>query len=205
MASNDAARRRVEEDDVGVAADLDGALAVEAEARGGRRRQEVDHPLEGDPALGDALAVEDRQQRLDAGRAVADLVERDAVRGCGLLRVEAVGDVVGGDEVERAVGETRPQRVAVGRGAERRGDDVAGAGDGIGVVVALVGEDEVVRARLGRDPDAGRLGAPDLVERRGRRQVDDVDRGVRHPRERERPRRRHRLDVAWSRSSVVAW
>ena len=51
---------------------------------------------------------------------------------------------------------------------------------GIGLVVALVGQDEVVRARLGRDPDAGRLRAADLVERRRRREVDDVDRRVGH-------------------------
>ena len=42
------------------------------------------------------------------GRAVADLVERDAPGGLGLLDGHAVGHVVGRDEVERAVGEARP-------------------------------------------------------------------------------------------------
>ena len=172
---------------------------------GGRRRgEQVDHPLEGDPAAGDALAVDDGQQRLDAGRPVADLVERDAARGLGLLDREPVGDVVGGDEVERAVGEAGPQRVAIGRAAERRRDDEAGARGRIRVVVAVVGQGEVVRAGLGGDADAGRLRAADLLERRRRREVDDMDRRAGHPGERERPRRRDRLDVAWSRSSVVA-
>ncbi len=114
------------------------------------------------------------------------------------------GDVVGRDEVERAVGEAGPQGVAVGGGAKWRGDHVAGAGHRIGVVVAVVGQDQVMRTRLGRHTDPGRLGAANLVERGRRRQMDDVDRRVRHPRERQRPRRRDRLDVAWSRSSVVA-
>ncbi len=57
-----------------------------------------------------------------------------------------------------------------------------------------------MRAGLGRDADAGRLRATDLVERRRRRQVDDVDRRVGLARERERPGRRDRLDV-----TVVAW
>ena len=125
-------------------------------------------------------------------------------RGLGLLDGEPIGDVVGGDEVERAVGQARPQRVPVGGGAERRRDDEAGARDGIGLVVALLGQDQVVRAGLGRDADAGRLGATDLVERRRRREVDDVDRRVGHPGERECPGRRDRLDVAWSRRRVVA-
>ena len=63
------------------------------------------------------------------GRAVADLVERHAAGGVGLLDRHPVRDVVRRDEVERAVGEARPQRVAVGGGAERRRDDVAGAAD----------------------------------------------------------------------------
>ena len=36
-------------------------------------------------------------------------------RGLGLLDGEPIGDVVGRDEIERAVGQARPQRVAVGR------------------------------------------------------------------------------------------
>ena len=124
--------------------------------------------------------------------------------GLGLLDRHPIRDVVGRHEVERPVGQTLPQRVAIGRGAQRWRDDEAGARDRIGVVVALLGQHEVVRAGLGRDANAGRLGTSDLVERRRRREVDDVDRRVRHPRERQRPGGRHGLDIARSRRRVVA-
>ena len=64
------ARRGVEQDEIGVAPDLDGALAREAEQAGRGRGEQVDQPLDGEAALGDALGVDDRQERLDAGRAV---------------------------------------------------------------------------------------------------------------------------------------
>ena len=124
--------------------------------------------------------------------------------GLGLLDRQAIGDVVGRHEVERPVGQALPQRVAIGGGAQRWRDDEAGARHRIGVVVPLLGQHEVVRAGLGRDANAGRLGTADLVERRGRREVDDVDRRVRHPRERQSPGGRHGLDIARSRRRVVA-
>ena len=64
----------------------------------------------------------------------------DAVRGLGLLDPDAIGDVVGRDEVERAVGQARPQRVAIGGGAQRRGDDVARAARRVGLLVRLLGQ-----------------------------------------------------------------
>ena len=195
---------RVEDDEVGVAADLDRALAREAEPGRRGRREQVDHALDRQAPAGHALAVDEREQRLDAGRAVADLVERDARRGLGLLDADAVGDVVGGDQVERPVGEPGPQRVAVGGGPQRRGDDVAGAARRVGLLVLGVGQREVVRTGLGRDADAGRLRAADLVERGRGREMDDVDGRVGRPGEGERPGRRDRLDVGWSRGSVVA-
>ena len=90
-----------------------------------RRREQVDHALDRQPAAGHALAVDEREQRLDAGRAVADLVERHAGRGLGLFVADPVGHGVGRDQVERAVREPRPQRVPIGGGPQRRGDDVA--------------------------------------------------------------------------------
>ena len=81
---------------------------------------ELDHPLHGQPAAGDALAVHERQQRLDAGRAVADPVEGDAGASLGLLDADAIGDMVGRHEIERTVGQAHPQRVAIGRRAQRR-------------------------------------------------------------------------------------
>jgi hypothetical protein len=100
--------------------------------------------------------------------AVADPVERHSRNSRRLLDPEAIGDVVGGDEIERALSETGPQRLDVGRGAQGRRDDAAGAADRIGVVVAGVGQDQVVRARLGAGADADGLGPANLVERRSR-------------------------------------
>src|SRR5256885_17264766 len=83
--ANRAARGRIEEDEVGVATDLDRALLGKAEPPGGRRREEVDHPLDGDAAGGDPKAVHDGQHRLDPRRTVADLVEGHAPRRGALL------------------------------------------------------------------------------------------------------------------------
>ena len=194
---------RVEQDEVGVPADLERALAREPEPTGRRRGQQVDHPLDGEPTARDALPVEERQQGLDAGGAVADPVERDAPGRLGLLDGEAVRDVVGGDQIERAVGQARPQRVAVGRRPERRRDDVAGARrPGRGRRSARrsgrgsAGRSRPRRGRRPPWPDGPRSSAV------GRREVDDVDRGVGHPGERQRPGRRDGLDVA---GRVVAW
>jgi hypothetical protein len=108
-----AARGRVEHDHVGVAADLERPLSSHSEPGGGRGRQQIHHPLHGDPSARHAFAKSDREQRLDPGRAVADPVERHARRGLGLLAVESVGDVVGGEQVERAIGQPLPQGVAI--------------------------------------------------------------------------------------------
>ena len=196
---------RVEEDQVGIAPDLDGALARQAEPTGGGGGDEVDHPLEGDPALGHAFAVGDRQEGLDPRRAIGDPVERDTAGGLGLLGIEPIGDVVRGDEVKRAVGQTGPQGVAIRHGTEWRRDDVAGAHGGVGILVPLLGQREVVRTRFGRDANTGRLGATDLVERGRRREVHDVDRGAARTGEGERPGRGDRLDVRGPGRRVESW
>jgi hypothetical protein len=157
-----------------------------------------------DPAARHALAVEDCQERLDARCAVADGVERDAAGGLGLLDRDAIRHVVGRHEVERSVGEPRPHRVAIGGRSKRRRDEVASATDRIRFVVFGVGEHEVMRARLRCRPDAGGLRPANLVEGGGGGQVDDVDRRLRLPGERERAGGRHGLDVGRSRRSVVA-
>ncbi len=199
-----AARGRVEEHDIRVTPDLEGTLRCEAEPSGRRRREQVDHPLDGDAAAGHALRVEDRQQRLDAGRPVADLVERHASTGLGLLDTQAVRDVIGRHQVQRAIGQASPQGIAIRGGPERRRDDEAGTASRVGLVVALLGQDQVVRAGLGRDPDAGRLGAADLVERGRGREMDDVHGRLGEPGEGQRPGGRHGLDVWRARAGMEA-
>ena len=70
-------------------------------------------------------AVDDGQQRLDPGRAVADAVEGDPRHGAGFLDGTPVRDVVGRHQVEVAVREAVPQDVAIGPLAEGRRDDRA--------------------------------------------------------------------------------
>jgi len=83
------------------------------------------------------------------GTAALELYE-----GGALLRSVAVdegerGGGLGRLLTERAIGEALPQGVAVGRRAEGWRDDVARALHRIGLVVPLLGEHQVMRARLG--------------------------------------------------------
>ena len=91
---------RVEDDDVGVGAERDRALArVEAEELRRVRRQQLDHPVERDPALADAEVVDHLQPVLEARAAVRDL--REVVLADRLLAVPEEGAVVGRDRRQR--------------------------------------------------------------------------------------------------------
>ena len=131
------ARRRVEEHEVGVLADLDRTLVGQPERARRGRREQVDHPLDGDPAA--SRRPRCRASVSSVSMPGAPLLIRsnetpDA--GLGLLDGQPVGHVVGGDEVERAVGQPGPQRVAIGGRAQRRRDDEARAAGRVGLVVA---------------------------------------------------------------------
>ena len=165
-------------------------------ARAGRRGDQVDHPLERDPALGDALAVQrspaasrSRARRWRSGRTGRRARPRPSrCRG---------GRGRGPWRRGRASRRRAPPTARRGPPAVRSGGEMTkrGAGRRIGVVVAVLGQGQVVRARLGRDADPGGLRAADLLERRGRGEVHDVDRRLRLPGEGERAGRRDRLDV----------
>ena len=126
----------------------------------------------------------------------------DTGAGLCLFDADAIGDVVGRDEVEGAVGQDSQSasRSATGR---RGGDAPAGAADGIRVVVALVGEDQVVRTGLRRrGPWLLGRGALRRVPRR--RRMYDMDGRVgraRTPGRGQSRQPRHR-PVA---SSMVTW
>ena len=195
------ARLGIEQHQVRVAPDLDGAFRSEPEPPRRHRGQEIDEALHGDPAPPHTLGVEDRENRFDPGRTVADFREW---RGRNpFLHRQPVRHVVAGDEVERSIGEAGPERVPVAGAAQRRGDDVP---DGVLVaaVVAIGAKDEIVRTGLRRDPNPGRLRPPDLVEREGRREVDDMHRRIGCVRERQRPMGRHGLGLSSPRGRVVA-
>ena len=85
--------------------------------------------------------------------------------------------MVGGDRIDRAVGEPRPYRVDVGTSAQRRVDLERR-------VVArqeFVGEADVVRCRLGGHREAIGLGPADEFDAPCGRQVQEVRSGAREP------------------------
>ena len=97
-----------------------------------------------------------------------------AARPLAVLVLVRVRGVVGGDDVDGAVGQAGAQRLDVGGGAQRRVDlvdRVVGRGQ-------LVGEQQVVRGDLGGDVPAARLGPADDLDRAGRGDVADVQPGA---------------------------
>ena len=93
--------------------------------------------------------------------------------------------VVGRDHLQVVLREPLPQHVLVPLLAQRRRHHVLRAVES-GLLVVVVGQEQVLRARLGvgRQPHVARL--PDLLERVRRREVDDVDRHAGHLGERDR-------------------
>ena len=99
-------------------ADGDRALArVEAEELRRLRREQVDHPVERDPARADAEVVDHLQPVLEARAAVRDL--REVVFPERLLPVPEERAVVGRDRRERVGAHRVPEHVVVGRVARR--------------------------------------------------------------------------------------
>ena len=90
---------RVEDDDVGVGADGERALArVEPEELRRVRREQLDHPVQRDAPFADAEVVDHLQPVLEPGPAVRDLAE--VVHARVLLALEEVRAVVGRDRLQ---------------------------------------------------------------------------------------------------------
>ena len=167
-------RCRVVDDQVGVVADGHGALALEAEQPGRRRRDDLDEPVRRDPPAHDAAVVDEVDPVLDAREAVRDLPEVAPAHL--LLAVEVERAVVGPDEREVALDEALPELllVASGRVAERRRAHELRALEPVAQVVQR--EEQVLRAGLGERRQALVLRPPEGVERLPGRHVDEVDR-----------------------------
>ena len=147
-----------------------------------------------------AAAVPRRPRRAATPSAVSrPLIPLAARPNSTALSTSVCGRVVGGDRVGRAVEQRRQAGRGVLRGAERRVDaqrrrvrrrrrsprrahgsplglpgPAARAGD------PLVGQRQVMRRDVAGDRQAGRLGAPDELERRAGREVGEVQPGARH-------------------------
>ena len=92
--------RRIEDHDVGIAADGDGALfRKQAENLRRRGRGQLDEAIERDMPLADAIMVDQAHAALDAGTAVGNLAEVVAPQF--LLLLEAERAMVGRDDIER--------------------------------------------------------------------------------------------------------
>ena len=99
----------VEQDDVGVGADGQGAFArVEAEDPGRVGGDLADELARVHAALVDGTVEEGRQQRLDAGQAVRGL--EDVVLA-GLFALDREAAVVGADQIDRLAEDIRPDCV----------------------------------------------------------------------------------------------
>ena len=148
-----------------------------------------------------------RHPRLDARRAVRDL--REVVPAELLLVLHAERAVVGRDRLEVV----EPRGRATARSCfsfapQRRAHDVLRAVEA-GLLVVVVGEEEVLRAGLGVGGQAAVARRRDLVERLGGREVDDVDRARRRSRRARsrggspRPRARGGRVSAWYFGAVL--
>jgi hypothetical protein len=171
--------RRVPDDDVGVRARAQAALAGEdAEQAGRGLGAQADPVLGGDPAGPHALPHQ-REPGLDAGQAAGDLGEVGEALGPAREPPVPVGHgeraVVGRHRVHPAPRQALPQLLAVlGVAQGRRAHEVlaARAIEDRGVEV------QVLRAGLGGEAHAPLLRGPDLGQRRSGRQVDHVRRGA---------------------------
>ena len=156
-----------ERDQVGVPADRDRALARQAGQPGRRLGHPADHvgparcPARRAPVQ---TAGQRHLQRGDAAPGRAEVADVEP------LEVRGARRVVADDEVDVAVAQRRPQRLAVRRLADRR----AALERRRAVGHLLGGEGQVVRAGLDGDPHALGAGLPQHRQRVGVGQVDDV-------------------------------
>ncbi|MNV44365.1 hypothetical protein D3C71_1361210 [compost metagenome] len=95
---------RVEDNDIGVAADGDRALFREqAEQLGTGRRDDIHELVQGNAALLHALGIQNREPVLDRRTAVRDFGE--IAKAQVLLSLEVEGALVGADRLQTAVPE----------------------------------------------------------------------------------------------------
>src|SRR5712692_3811724 len=117
---------RIEDDDVGVGAGRDRALArKESEDLRGRRRRQLDEPVERDASRPHAPVVHEAHARLDAGRAVGDL--REVVPPELLLLLHAERTVIGGNRLQIVERQAAPEPILHRPLTQRRAHHVLGA------------------------------------------------------------------------------
>ena len=136
-------------------------------ARAGTGGHALDDQLQRDQAGLDEPQHERRERRLEADHAVGRRRERHLLLG------RVVRRVIGRDAVDRAVAQTLDERLPVRLGGQRRAHLEARR---IEAEHLLVGQQQVVRRRLGGDVDAPVARAAHLLDRLLDVQVADVQR-----------------------------
>jgi len=171
--------RRVEQDEVGVAARREHALrGIQAEDARGVGRGDRGEALERHAALDDALGPRDPQARLGADVAAGDVLDRPAPE----LQREARGVLVGRERGDALADEPAPERLLV-LGELERGIGVRAEAARLLVVLGV--EARVLVERLGVRGQARRPRLADGLHALARRGVDEVDGAARRARERE--------------------
>ncbi len=193
-------RGRVVDDDVRVGADRDRPLPREhPEELGRRRRNDLDPAFAADPPGDHAAVVEQVDAVLDARQTVRDLAEVTLAEV--LLAFEIERAVVGRDELEVILHETRPQLLLViGRSERRRADELRPVETALHVVER---QEEVLRAGLGERRNAAVARIADRVQGVACGEMDDVDRHAGRLGQADHPVRRLALEDRIAGDAVV--
>ena len=167
------ARAGIVDDDVGVAARSDDALAgVETVELGGIFAQRAADAAERELVFIDGHSVDDLATRFDAGKTAGDLRKVVAAH---VLLLERERAVVGRDGLHLAAAQRLPERFTVLLRADGRRADVARGGGKVGIVVNAVVERQILRAGLDIHGLSAAARRGDLIKRSTVRRVDDDD------------------------------
>src|SRR5882724_632268 len=163
----------IEDDQVGVGANGDGAFArIEAKEFSGRDCNQLDKTVRRKMFAVDPAGIHETQAVLDAGAAIGNLGE--IVLAELFLLLEAEGAVVGGNNLQSVFGEALPELFLVPLFAERRSEDILGAFKTGGVHI-FQGKIQVLRAGLGVSGQAAVARFADFFERVVAGEMNDVD------------------------------
>jgi len=131
-----------------------GDFAFDAKDAGGTGGEELNHAHEGKAARVDELFESEREGGFEAQNAEGSAVEFD------VFERRFVRSMIRGNSVDRAIGETRDERLAILTSGQRRIHFEARI-----VLHVFIHQSEMVRRDFARDAEAARLGPADLLER----------------------------------------
>ena len=165
----------IPEDQIGVAARGEHALLrIHAEDPRRRRRHQLDETIDGEISLPHAVVVQQLQSVLDARPAVGNL--REVVLAQRLLIREAEWAVVRGHDLKVVLLQAFPQLGLVLLLAQRRRKHVLRALPALAFHVVFDGEQQILRAGLGKRRQSAVARFADLIERVFASEMHDINR-----------------------------